>query len=283
MLEFKREKVTDRITRIYAFCTELMYLVEGEERAALLDTGSGFGSLKSAVDKLTDKPVTVLLTHGHTDHAMGSLEFSDVYLNLEDEYIYHPHGDRGFRHEGMSLAEDVVITEEDYIETAPFSLYKDMKGGDSFDLGGVTIEIYDCPGHTRGSVVMLIKEERALLLGDACNGFTFLFQDYSLPIETYEENLKKLKPQVEGKYDIVLSSHGDGRLDADIIDSMILLCEDIKHGNVDDVPMTFRGDSGLIAKAMGPDGRVDGGHGNIVYNRENIWDSDTAAQQEKRS
>ena len=284
MLEFKTEKVTDRITRIYAFCTELIYLVEGEERAALLDTGSGFGSLKAAVDKLTDKPVTVLLTHGHTDHAMGSLEFSDVYLNLEDEYIYHPHGDRAFRHEGMSLAEDVVITEENYIETAPFSLYNDMKGGDSFDLGGVTIEIYDCPGHTRGSVVMLIKEERALLLGDACNGFTFLFQDYSLPIETYEENLKKLKPQVEGKYDIVLSSHGDGRLDLDIIDSMILLCEDIKHGNVDDVPMTFRGDSGLIAKAMEPDGRVDGGHGNIVYNKENIWNPvSPAAQQGKQS
>ena len=82
---------------------------------------------------------------------------------------------------------------------------------------------------------MLIKEERALLLGDACNGFTFLFQDYSLPIETYEENLKKLKPQVEGKYDIVLSSHGDGRLDADIIDSMILLC-------AYDLPRRFRTD-----------------------------------------
>lgn len=271
MLEFKTEKVTDRITRIYAFCTELMYLVEGDERTALLDTGSGFGSLKAAVDKLTDKPVTVLLTHGHTDHAMGSLEFSDVYLNLEDEYIYHPHGDRDFRHEGMSLAEDVSIAEEDYIETAPFSLYKDLKDGDSFDLGGVTIEIYGCPGHTKGSVVMLIKEERALLLGDSCNELTFLFEDYSLPIEAYEESLKKLKLQVEGKYDIVLASHGDGKLDLDIIDSVIALCEDIKNGNVDDVPLTFRGHSGLIAKAMGPDGRVDGGHGNIVYSKENIW------------
>ena len=271
MLEFKTEKVTDRITRIYAFCTELMYLVEGDKKAALIDTGSGFGSLKAAVDKLTDKPVVVLLTHGHTDHAMGSLEFSDVYLNLEDRYIYEPHGDSAFRHEGMSLAEDVTIMEEDYIETAPFSLYKDMKGGDTFDLGGVTIEIYACPGHTKGSVVMLIKEERALILGDACNEFTFLFENYSLPIEEYEDNLKALKQHVEGKYDIALASHGDGKLPLDIINGVIALCEDIKIGNVDDLPLTFRGNSGLIAKAMGPDGRVDGGHGNIVYNKQNIW------------
>ncbi len=274
MLEFRTEKVTDRITRIYAFCTELMYLVEGDDRAALLDTGSGFGNLRAAVDKLTDKPLIVLLTHGHTDHAMGSYEFSDkdVYLNLDDEYIYYPHGDDTFRHEGMSLAEEgITITEEDYIPTAPFSLYKDMKPGDSFDLGGVTIEIYGCPGHTKGSVVMLIKEERALLLGDACNGFTFLFEDYSLPIEEYEENLKALKPQVEGKYDIALASHGDGQLPLDIIDGVIALCEDIKAGNVDDLPLTFRGHSGLIAKAMGPNGRVDGGHGNIVYNKQTIW------------
>ena len=36
-LVFKTEKVTERITRIYAFSTELMYLVEGTERAALIE------------------------------------------------------------------------------------------------------------------------------------------------------------------------------------------------------------------------------------------------------
>ena len=43
MVTFKTEKVSDRVTRIFGICTELMYLVEGEDKAALIDTGSGFG------------------------------------------------------------------------------------------------------------------------------------------------------------------------------------------------------------------------------------------------
>ena len=87
MLQFKTEKLTARVTRIYGFCGELMYLVEGKEKAALLDTGTGIGSLKACVQKLTDKPVMVLLTHGHVDHAMGAPEFEEVYMNHKDDYI----------------------------------------------------------------------------------------------------------------------------------------------------------------------------------------------------
>ena len=73
--EFRTEKVTDRITRIFAHSGELMYLVEGEEKAALLDTGSGIGFFRPLVESLTDKPLIVLITHGHVDHAMGASEF----------------------------------------------------------------------------------------------------------------------------------------------------------------------------------------------------------------
>ena len=274
MLEFRTEKISPRVTRIFAFAGELMYLVEGDERAALLDTGSGAGSLKGCVEKLTDKPVVVLMTHGHVDHAMGSAEFENCYMNLVDKYIYDEHGDMEFRNagfKGMTLP-GITITEEDVIPTAPFSLYKDMKGGDCFDLGGVTIEIYDCPGHTLGSVVMLIKEERSILLGDACNYFTFMFDDYSTTITEYEEALKQLKSQVDGKFDTVYLSHGDGNGHKEIIDDVIQVCEDIKAGKTDDVPFEFMGGAtGLIAKAMGPDmQRLDGGKGNIVYNKHKI-------------
>lgn len=274
MVNFRTEKISDRVTRIFATCTELMYLVEGDRKAALIDTGSGFGSLKRVVDGLTDKPVIVLLTHGHTDHAMGAGEFDIVYMNHEDDYIYGPHGEKEFRLEGIKMAQGYEqMDSDDYIPTVPSENFRDLKAGDTFDLGGVTIEIYACGGHTRGSLVMLIKEERILLLGDACNSFTFMYDDYSLVISEYEENLKKLKAETEGKYDRALSSHGDGNLPLDIIQGVIAVCEDIKEGKAEEIPLVFRGTQGFIAKAMAYPGgpRVDGGSGNIVYNKNRIF------------
>ena len=55
--------------------TEYMYLLEGSEKALLLDTGYGAGNLRAFVEQLTDKPVIVANTHYHPDHAGGNGEF----------------------------------------------------------------------------------------------------------------------------------------------------------------------------------------------------------------
>ena len=49
-----------------------MYLVEGTEKAALIDTGYGVGNLKGYIKTLTEKPLIVLITHGHLDHVAGA-------------------------------------------------------------------------------------------------------------------------------------------------------------------------------------------------------------------
>ena len=90
-LKFRTEKVSEHITRIYAFSSELMYLVEGNKEAALIDSGSGIGFVRPLIEELTKKPLKVLLTHGHVDHAMGASEFpaESVYISQKDAYIYY--------------------------------------------------------------------------------------------------------------------------------------------------------------------------------------------------
>ena len=85
---YSTEKVNDHITLLRSITGELLYLVEGQEKAALIDTCLGVGHLRSLVEKLTDKELLVLLTHGHIDHALGAPEFDRVYMNHKDLGLY---------------------------------------------------------------------------------------------------------------------------------------------------------------------------------------------------
>ena len=67
------------------------FLIEGEEKAALVDTGCGIGDLAGEVRALTDKPLIILLTHTHFDHDGGVFEFPGVpvYVNpLDAQFLY---------------------------------------------------------------------------------------------------------------------------------------------------------------------------------------------------
>lgn len=50
---------------------DAMFLLEGDEKALLIDTGTGVFDIPELVRQLTNKPVMVALTHGHIDHAGG--------------------------------------------------------------------------------------------------------------------------------------------------------------------------------------------------------------------
>ena len=291
MLTFPTEKIDERITRIFAFGTELMYLIEGNTQNILIDTGSGFGSLKRAVDALlaergNKNALSVLLTHGHVDHAFGAGEFADagipVYMNSGDRPIYAWHAEREFRLEGLKSANfeghGTYVEAEDYVPSVDAALFRELKDGDAFDLGGVQITAFACRGHTLGSMVFLIEEEggkSCLLTGDACNTFTFLFEDYSTSIEEYEENLKLLAQRLKGRYDAVLLSHGDGAGYVGMLEDVCDVCERIKRGDVDAIPFSFMGDEGRIAL----DPEKNAGKGNIVFHPDRIWKKTTALMQ----
>lgn len=273
MIHFKSEKISDTVTRIYGITGELMYLVEGENSAALIDTGCGAGSLKNYVVSLTDKPYIILLTHGHVDHAMGAPEFQvPVYMNTADNIVCDENSNIEVRKGYLAMLGKLeTITEEEFIPLRQGE-YLPFNHGDTFDLGGITLEVYECSGHTPGSMVILLREERTLLLGDACNTFTFIFDELSVGVSSYLNKLKQLKEETEGKFDRVYLSHGDGDGPKEILDNVIQVCEEVLAGISDEVPFDFMEYKAFIAKAMNPVTmqRIDGGVGNIVYSREKI-------------
>lgn len=282
MMEFYRaEKVNDRITAIRSLTGEIMYLLTGKEKALLIDTCVGAGNLRDFVEKLTDKPLTVLLTHGHIDHAMGAPEFiggcgrkeCDVYMNHADTPVYLEmnsiEGRMGYvmANLGGHVPEGL---EKTFLLPSPMT-FKNLKDGERFELGEISAETYALPGHTKGSMVVLIPEDRILILGDGCNKTTFLFDENSLTVEEYRKNLAALAKRMEGKYDRVFICHHDMEVQKDIMKNVLQVCDTIIEGMVDDVPFEFMGQKHYIAKAVGERmNRLDGIDGNIIYNKEKV-------------
>jgi len=148
------------------------YLLIGNDSALLFDTAYGYGSLYRVVREITDLPVTVVLGHGHFDHAGGAAQLnaylhSDVWLNEAD----------------------FDLCRYSNLETR---FMKKLDIGREFDLGGLNIEVIGMEGHTAGSVGILAKEHRVLLTSDSANPHIWLFLSESLPISQYIAMLERV-------------------------------------------------------------------------------------------
>jgi glyoxylase-like metal-dependent hydrolase (beta-lactamase superfamily II) len=241
-----------------------MYLVEGANRCVLLDTGFGVGDLGSFVRRLTDKPVTVLLTHGHLDHAFGAAWFDDVRMSPLDTPIVAAH-----RLLSESVMEEARAQGRVTAEVPDPTRFAPLAAGDLFDLGGLTVRTIAAAGHTPGSMAFLIAEERVLLTGDAANQFTFMFDDSAASIAEYQQTLSQVRADTAGLYDRVYLSHGTGIAPFSIFDDLDRLCTKVRARNDDAVPFEFMGMKALIARKVAGQGPVDD-NANIVYNPDAI-------------
>ena len=274
MVTFETRKITDHITEFLGRFHERMYLVQGTERAALIDTGCGFGSLKAEVDRVNKLPLTVLLTHGHQDHAMGAVEFDEVYLNPEEKEVFLRHCDGPYRLLGLAISRDAkLVTPEDMLPPPDYERFHPVRAGDLFDLGGVTLEAFACPGHSHGHLVFLDKEHKILFSGDAVSNASFLLGKEATSVEEYRDNLIRLREQLTGRVERILEGHGSGELPFSIFDGVIRVCQQVLDGDTDRVPYDLRGYKGFTAKKRLPHSldREDGGFGNLIYREDKLW------------
>ena len=166
---FSTDKLSDRVTRIHGMGGELCYLIEGDERALLIDGLTGVGSLKAFVRELTELPVMMAATHGHIDHVGAAWEYGECYINPDDiALMYTPHHSAPEGRLGFVSAPNPMGGEKrtkpvlsDVPVPRPVKTYP-IYEGDIFDLGGVQIEVVAVPGHTQGTVVFLDRAARVI-------------------------------------------------------------------------------------------------------------------------
>ncbi|MBP5559182.1 MAG: MBL fold metallo-hydrolase [Bacteroidales bacterium] len=141
---------------------ESVYVLEGEDKALVIDAGAVMPHLDKVVATLTDKPVMVALTHGHGDHVGGIVCFPEVWIHPADIPMIARNGE-GYQGE-----------------------IHELNDGDVIDLGGREIEVLHTPGHTSGSITFFDKERHYGFSGDAFGSTNLLLfvPSFSTLIET---------------------------------------------------------------------------------------------------
>lgn len=193
----------------HVMASETLYIVEGDDRAVLIDTGTSIPGLDEIVSSITSKPYDVILTHVHPDHAGGCGNFGQVWLVKADE---------------PSLA----------------SMAPDFKGkvryirdGQKFDLGGRMLEAVYTPGHTAGSVTFMDKANHYGFSGDAFgNGNLLLTTDFSTMMSTCDRVLEWMR---ENDIYFLYNGHfmGSNHETTKRIYDLRNICDDILSGKVE--------------------------------------------------
>lgn len=145
--------------------SETMYIIEGKKRAVLLDAGTVIPGLDKIVAQITDKPVTLMLTHVHPDHAGAVGCFDEVWINPADTVM-------------------MPAFMPDYKGEVKF-----LKHGQKIRLGGRTLEVYFTPGHTPGSTTFLETGTETGYSGDSYgNGNLLVFSDFQTLVKMCQES-----------------------------------------------------------------------------------------------
>ena len=181
------------------------YLIIGNERALLFDTGPGVRDITPLVRSLTTLAVTALPSHLHFDH-VGNLGRLDA-VALPDLPAHRARLDRIGRFVpafGQHLG---------FLEWKPrphVHVTAWIPLGGTIDLGGRTLTLLPAPGHSPDSVALLDKEQSQLFAGD----FLYMGRLYAcLPganLDAYRDTALRFLQETDVRITI-LPGHGAKR------------------------------------------------------------------------
>lgn len=180
---YKYTKIRENIWQIAeeqgVFCT----LLQGNELAVLMDTGYGHRDLRAFVEKNIATPYLVINSHGHPDHIGGNHWFDTVWAVREEWDV--------IRH---------------FEENSPHYTRREISAGSQISLGNLHVEVVSLAGHTKGSIGLLVPEERMLIAGDALNESLWLFNYGSLSMKQLYDTINRT---VHMDFDTYLCGHSD--------------------------------------------------------------------------
>jgi glyoxylase-like metal-dependent hydrolase (beta-lactamase superfamily II) len=235
---FEVYRITPAVFAIYEphqFEEVISYLILGEKRALLFDTGLGIGNIRKVVDGLTKLPVTVLNSHTHFDHVGGNAQFSDI---LAEDTPFTRENEKGQINEYSrdALAPERVcgslppgMRAEAYT-IKPWHVTKRIHDGENIDLGGRELEVVFTPGHTPDSLNLLDRKNGLLFTGDTFyRGPIYLFTPET-DFAAYAKSVDRIAALAPG-LKLLLPAHNTPTVDPAYLGRLQTAVKNVQNGS----------------------------------------------------
>ena len=187
------------------------YLIVGEKRAVMFDAGSserpaGSQSMREVAERYTDKPITLILSHFHYDHIYDAAKFDGVTL------IDRPEIRANIRDDAYTIS----ALESVDAKVPPLKVADVIADGDVIELGGRRLDVFNLPGHTTESVVLIDRISNQAFTGDFVYqhlGGIIVFAPAS-DLQAYKANSARLL-QLTNTNTLFFGAHGVPRFGRD--------------------------------------------------------------------
>jgi glyoxylase-like metal-dependent hydrolase (beta-lactamase superfamily II) len=215
------------------------YLIVGEKRALLFDTGMGISSIKKVVAELTKLQIVVLNSHTHDDHVGGNWQFATVY-GMDTDFTRK--NAQGSREDAQAeITPDQICGtlpkgfDANAYATRPWKIFAYMHDGDKFDLGGRTIEVIATPGHTPDAISLIDRANGLLFTGDTYYPAPIWLFRPETDLNAYAKSIRRLAalaPQIK----LVLGAHNIPVASPTALPRLVAAFDAVRSGKVAPTP-----------------------------------------------
>ena len=197
------------------------YLLCGQEKALLIDTGLGVANIGGIVDSLTKLPVLAVTTHVHWDHIGGHQYFDNIAVHEQEKdwlSVKFPIPLQTVKNNLTKFPCDFPA--EFDIDT--YCIFQGMPqriliDGDWLDLGNRNIEVVHTPGHSPGHCCFYEPGRNYLFSGDLIyRGCLYAFYPTTDP-QLFYHSVKRIQ---EYKISRILPGHHQLSIPVSLIDEI---------------------------------------------------------------